>query len=424
MDQGKLPTFATIKQKGSYGLLRSTTPHYSAPAWVSIVTGVGPGKHGIYDFFHTDCVEKKLVNSRYRKYPAVWNYLTDIGKRSIIVNVPGTYPPEPINGVMITGLLTPSPDSSFTHPPEIKADLTNDKLGTYELEQVGVDDIPKNLTARYAPEKLADQINRITTSHATVCMNLMKTRPWDFAMVVFRGTDDAMHLLWNRQDLILSCYQTADYHLGQLMKQFPDAFFLIVSDHGFEKPQKYLYVNNVLYNAGYIKTHTDPNYTATSLFLYLFNKISKLIFHLIPLEKVLRTSLGRKLVLGGGTGSNIDLSHTIALYHSVCSRGIRINCKDKYDHGIVERKDYDKIRNALITLFKDIIDPDTGKPVIKEVIKSEDIYGKDAVNDPLDIVLELERGYGAQELLRTPDALPRSSFSRHDKLPILAQPGF
>ena len=114
MNAGKLPTFAKIREQGICGKLRSTTPYYSAPAWVSMVTGCNPGKHGIYDFFHTDTFSKKLVNSRYRKASAIWNHLTDAGNKSIIVNVPGTYPPESINGIMITGLLTPSSKSEFT----------------------------------------------------------------------------------------------------------------------------------------------------------------------------------------------------------------------------------------------------------------------------------------------------------------------
>ena len=128
MNEGKLPNFAKIKKKGICGKLRSTTPCYSAPAWVSISTGVQPGKHGIYDFFPTDSLKKKIINSRYRKTPAIWNVLTEEGKKAIIVNVPGTYPPEKINGVMITGLLTPSEESEYTYPKEIKKDLGKAKI--------------------------------------------------------------------------------------------------------------------------------------------------------------------------------------------------------------------------------------------------------------------------------------------------------
>ena len=424
MDAGKLPTFDKIRKKGTYGTLYSTTPCYSAPAWVSIVTGCNPGKHGIYDFFRTDSFSKRLVSSRYRKAPAIWNYLTDIGKKSIIVNVPGTYPPEKIDGVMITGLLTPSPESEFTHPKKIKDDLVDGKLGNYELEQVAVDDLPKNLYAQYAPEKLVEKVNTLTISHTTVALNLMKTHDWDLSMVVIRGTDDAQHLLWDKKDLILSCYQKADEYIGKIMKEFPDAFVIIVSDHGFDKPQKYLYANNVLYNTGYLKTLSDPNYNLNNLMMTVFDKISRLLFHLFPMEKLARSSFGRKLILSGDGSKNIDFSQTKALYHSVCSRGIRILLKDKYEQGIVSKEEYEKLREELIKMFLELKDSKTGEKIIKTVHRWEDIYGKNAVNDPLDLILDLEPRYGVQEYLRSPEGLRHALQSKNKPLSYLSPPGF
>lgn len=423
VQKGELPAFSRIMEKGAYGNLRSTTPYYSAPAWVSLVTGCQPGKHGIYDFFRTDVFSKKIISSRYRRTPAIWNILTDAGKQSIIVNVPGTYPPEKINGVMITGLLTPSPDSSFTYPPSVKQDLVPGRLGEYVLEQVAVDDIPKNLTARYAPEKLASQVNEITTSHATVTMNLMKAYDWDFTMVVFRGTDDVQHLLWNRMDLILSCYQKADEYIGKLMELHSDALFLIVSDHGFGKPKKYFYVNNALYNAGYLKTTSPPSRNLNSIITTVFEKLSKPLFHLVPLQKLVRFPLARKFILSSGSGGIIDFSRTTAFYHSVCSRGIRINRKDKYKQGVVEKKEYEHVRTELMNFLRSITDPDTGETIVKNVYTWEELYGNDAVNDPLDIIFDLKEEYGAQELLH-PGGGVRSNHSSEQELPVLSSPGF
>jgi len=424
MEQGKLPSFSRIKEQGIYGRLRSTTPYYSAPAWVSITTGCQPGKHGIYDFFRTDTYKKNLVSSKHRKVPALWNMLTWNNKKSIIVNVPGTFPPEKIDGIMITGLLTPSPESNYTYPPELKKDLSSDRLGTYLLEQVAVDDIPKGLTARYAPQKLADQINELTSSHARVTMNLMREYDWDLTMVVFRGTDDVQHLLWNRKDLILSCYQKADEYVGKMIDEYPDALFIIVSDHGFGKPKKYFYVNNALYNAGYLKTTSNPSTSINTLISIIFDKLSRIIFHVVPMQKIMRSEIGRTFILSSNSGGNIDISKTLAMYHSVCSRGIRINLKEKYPYGIVEKKDYENIRKQLIDFLRQLTDPETGEPIVEQVYTAEDIYGKDAVNDPLDIIFDLKEGYGAQELLQPPEGLKAALQSKKDKLTIISPPGF
>jgi predicted AlkP superfamily phosphohydrolase/phosphomutase len=424
MDKDELPTFNKIRKNGVHGNLRSTTPYYSAPAWVSIVTGCNPGKHGIYDFFCTDSLSKKIINSRYRKTKAIWNILSLNGKKSISVNIPGTYPPEKINGIMITGLLTPSPESDFTYPKTIKKDLMEGKLGNYELEQVAVDDIPKNLTARYAPDKFAKQINDITTSHANVTMNLMKNYDWDFTMVVFRGTDDIQHLLWNNKALILSCYKKADYYIGEMMKRYPDAIFIIVSDHGFGKPKKYFYVNNALYNSGYIRTTSNPRYNFNTFFVSFFDKMSKFIFHVVPLKTIVRSKIGRKFILSTGSSSNIDFNKTKAYYHSVCSRGIRINVKDKYAEGFVEINDYEKLRNEIINYLREIKDPESNELIVKNIYKWEDIYGENAVNDPLDIIFDLKEEYGAQELLQPPDGVKNLLKSRNQPLTYISKPGF
>ncbi len=423
MKKGHLPTFSMIKKKGIYGKLRSTTPYYSAPAWISISTGCNPGEHGIYDFFRTDSFKKKIVNSKMRRVDAIWNILTKEGKKSIIVNVPGTYPPDKIKGVMLTGLLTPSFESNFTYPKDIKKDLTKEKLGEYELEQVAVDDIPKNLTARYAPEKLADQINRVTNSHGKVTMNLMKKLDWDFTMVVFRGTDDIQHLLWNRKDLILSCYKKADEYLGKMIENNSDTNFIVVSDHGFGLAEKYVYVNNFLYNKGYIKTTTNPSVNINTLINFVFEKLSKILFHLFPIQKIVRTSFGRKLILSSGSSGNIDFSKTIAFYFSVCSRGIRINLKDKYKNGFVNKKNYEKIRKEIIKVLKDMKDPETGEKIVKNIYTFEEIYGKNAENDPLDIIFDFYEKYSAQELLQPP--MESNIFKSHkNSLEVFSKPGF
>ncbi|MBU1940188.1 MAG: alkaline phosphatase family protein, partial [Candidatus Thermoplasmatota archaeon] len=152
IDEGVLPTFSRFRQQGSWGKLRSTLPPFSAPAWTSIVTGCNPGKHGIYGFESTGTLTPHLVNSRYRKVPAIWTYLTQAGLKNIIINVPGSYPPESINGFMITGLLTPSADSQFTYPADLKQRLTPTDLGQYDLEHFWLEDFSRARMKQQNPE--------------------------------------------------------------------------------------------------------------------------------------------------------------------------------------------------------------------------------------------------------------------------------
>jgi predicted AlkP superfamily phosphohydrolase/phosphomutase len=385
---------------------------------------VNPGKHGIYDFFRTDTFSKKLVSSGYRKAPAIWNYLTQLGKKSIVVNVPGSYPPEKISGVMISGLLTPSEESECTYPPALKQDLVEDKLGVFVFEQIGVDDLPKSLVARYAPKKLVEMTNAATVSHTTVTMNLLKQYEWDFAMVVFRGTDDVQHLLWGHEDLILSCYQKADESLGKIQQAFPDAVIILVSDHGFGKPKKYLYVNNALYNAGYLRTFSNPQRAWSTILLTFYDRFSWFFYHLIPMGKLARSRLGQRLIFSSGGNKNIDFSTTQAVYQSICSWGIKINRKDIEGNGVVASDDYERLRDDLIRLFSELTDPENGQRIVKKVYRWEEVYGKDAVNDPLDLILEMEPGYSTHELLKPLGEPPPTMKNGRKQLSSLAAPGF
>ncbi|RLF36329.1 MAG: hypothetical protein DRN08_01525 [Thermoplasmata archaeon] len=405
MDEGYLPCFQSFRRRGVWGWLASTNPPFSAPAWTSIVTGCGPGRHGVYGFERTDTLEQHLINSRYRRVPAIWNFLTDIGLRSIVVNVPGTYPPERINGVMITGLLTPSSNSDFTYPRNIRDRLRSEDLGEYELEQLWVDDFSRSYMIRHDPNRLLSRIIRSMSSHARVTLNLMKQFNWDFTMVVLRELDTAQHFFFNRKDLLLSCYEKVDEIVDEMLSSFPDAVFFIVSDHGFEEIKKILYPDNVLYNAGFLKPVHPPYRNPLSLlFSILFNMHIHGRLGVLLNEILSRSDFARKIFFSGSSKSRlIDFSKTMA-FSTADGRGIRICSRDKYHMGIVDPDVYEKTCLEIIRLFKDVRDPISDEEVVDDVLRCDQVYGKDAWHPP-DLILRLKRGVTAMEWLRSSDSL-------------------
>lgn len=415
---GKLPNFQKIQGSGVWGRLKSTIPPFSAPAWTSIVTGCNPGKHGIYGFESTGTLEQHIISSRHRKVPAVWNFLTDIGLKNIVVNVPGSYPPEEINGIMITGLLTPSLESNFTYPSYIKQRLKKDDLGNYELEQLWLEDYSRSRIKKHAPQKLLDTINRQLESRAQVALNLMKESDWNFTMVVFRGTDTAQHFLFENKNLLLLCYQKVDEIIGTIMEKIPDALFFIVSDHGFEEIDKMFYPDNVLYNAGYLKPSRDLHDSFTSKFIFLINHLLGSFLKLLPQKTLKESKLIKKLLFSGSSKSNlIDFSKTKA-FSTADGRGIQICHKDRYIDGIVMENDYEQVCNEISTLLKGLKDPKDGSKIVKNVYKWYEIYGKDAV-DPPDLVFDLKDGITAAEWLRFSDKISNIMHANRRNIPFL-----
>src|SRR5437588_6148635 len=132
----RMPTLSRLREEGAWGRLRSIDPPITVPAWSCAMTGLSPGALGIYGFRNRrDYTYDRLAfaTSRAVKVPRVWERLTAEGRSSVVVGVPGTYPPRPIDGALVGCFLTPSTDSDFTWPPELKAEIAA-VVGDYVLD--------------------------------------------------------------------------------------------------------------------------------------------------------------------------------------------------------------------------------------------------------------------------------------------------
>lgn len=135
VQQGLLPNVSRFMAEGCHAELRSIYNATSPLAWSTIVTGYNPGKHGIFYFTEKrrDSYGIRYINASFRKQKTIWKLLSESGKRVGVVNVPMTYPPEAVNGVMISGIDTPSTHNCFTYPPEL-ADEIQSQVGDYIID--------------------------------------------------------------------------------------------------------------------------------------------------------------------------------------------------------------------------------------------------------------------------------------------------
>ncbi|MGH2698278.1 MAG: alkaline phosphatase family protein, partial [Actinomycetota bacterium] len=109
IDNGQMPRLASLREQGAWGVLASTVPTYTPPAWTSAITGVNPGRHGIYGFIegHAQYERRELVHSGRIESPTIWEMARAQGLRAGIYNVPLTYPPQALDGWMVSGMMTP-----------------------------------------------------------------------------------------------------------------------------------------------------------------------------------------------------------------------------------------------------------------------------------------------------------------------------
>ena len=132
IDEGRLPTFKRLMSEGVCGDLAVELPPVTVPNWPSFMTGKNAGKHGLTHWYTRKHVSGQwsVINSYSIREKNVWEIASEHDKRSIVINVPATYPPKKINGIMITGLLTPPSAKDFIYPPTLKGELENN-VGQY-----------------------------------------------------------------------------------------------------------------------------------------------------------------------------------------------------------------------------------------------------------------------------------------------------
>jgi len=245
-NEGKLPNFKKLMKKGTWGELESTIPHVTPPAWTSMTTGKNPAKHGIFEFMGmertNDEWEFRLYTSRNKKTKEIWNYLGN--KKSIVINLPLTYPPYKINGLMVTGMLTPDTDSNFTYPKELKKEILK-LFPSYKIELNWSEYKGKK-------QKFLKDLYKMTDERIKLFWYFLKM-DWQFFFFVFIGTDRIQHIIWDDNEL-LKYYMYLDEFLGELMKKIKneDTYLFLVSDHGFSKVKKEVYINTFFVQEGYL----------------------------------------------------------------------------------------------------------------------------------------------------------------------------
>ena len=274
MARGELPHLTSLFTNGAHGTLRSTTPPSSAVAWPTFMTGRDPQNHGLWGFYQTvpGSYRPRLIDSRDLIDSSFWDWLGQAGLQTGAVNIPLTYPPRPINGFMVSGMLTPGPEETFAYPVELGEEL---RAGppAYPIEAQVMRQIRASLPSLSAALQLLD---RWTTDFHAVVRHLLSTRSWDCFVVVYRATDIVQHLLGFQGNYDLSAqfdctseveggiqavYGQLDRCLGELLSIVPpETTTFVLSDHGFGPIAGRFYLNNWLHSQGYLSLKRGSQY--------------------------------------------------------------------------------------------------------------------------------------------------------------------
>jgi predicted AlkP superfamily phosphohydrolase/phosphomutase len=269
---GALPNLARIGGAGVYGHLRSHFPLMSPRIWTSIATGKVPEKHGILGFAHPGegGGEAQLYLGSDRLVHALWNIASDAGLSVGVVNWWNTYPPETVNGVIVSDHLLPAEvrgrrwltgaaaprRAPIIYPPEWAervATVLEDERPLTRIADPFADGT--RLPAWTKPGRLSEHY-RTDEAIARIALDIEAELQPDVLMVLLPGIDRISHVLWGGIEApeeggkappmsveeraasaaaLRRYYAFTDALIGRLMERYgSDDLVMVVSDHGFE----------------------------------------------------------------------------------------------------------------------------------------------------------------------------------------------
>ena len=264
----ELPVLHGLMSRGIYGPLESTIPPITCPAWMSMVTSKDPGQLGFYGFRNRrgySYTNLSIANSTAVTVPTVWDILGEHGKKVLLLGIPQTYPPKPVNGIMVTGFLTPDVESPFTYPGDFRKEVA-EQVGEYIFDVRGFRTDDK--------DHLLEEIYRMTERRFSLARHMITTKEWDFFMMVEMGPDRIQHGFWKFFDadhpryVPGNPYENAmrDYYVyldslvgGLIEAAGKDVAIMVVSDHGAKRMVGGICINEWLMREGYLAVKCVPD---------------------------------------------------------------------------------------------------------------------------------------------------------------------
>jgi len=357
-----MPVTAALLGQSLWGRLRSTDPPITVPAWTTIFSSVNPGGLGFFGFRNLrrgTYDGKWIATSEAVRVDRVWDIASRHGRRCCALNVPQTYPPTPLNGLMVSCFLTPDNSVQYTYPPALKGEI-EEISGGYMLDVEGFRTEDK--------ARLLSDLYRMTDGHFAVAREMLRRERWDLFIYVEMGPDRLHHGFWRYFDpshrrheagnpyvsVARDYYAHLDAQLGELLELAgDDAAVILVSDHGAKRMDGSFNLNDWLICEGLLVLKDKPGGACE-----------------------LRPQM-------------VDWPRTTAWAWGGYYARIFINVKGREPEGKVEPDRYEAVRADLIARLESLTD-DQGRQMATRALRPEEIFSGPHVKDAPDLLVYLD----------------------------------
>lgn len=267
LEAGLMPNLQALVERGVMGNLTSLQPMLSPLLWTSVATGKYADAHGVLGFVEPDAASGGVrpVRGTSRRCKALWNVLSEQGRKVGVIHWLASHPAEQVNGFMVSDrFLAPAArragdggDLDAVWPRDLAQDLLPVLVGPadvtprqlYPFVNVADEEVLKGEQTG----KLAWLLSQSASTQALATL-LMQTEEWDFLAVYQEGIDRFAHAFMDYhpprrpgvseedferyRHVMNGCYRFHDMMLGRLVELAgEDTLVLVVSDHGFHSDQ-------------------------------------------------------------------------------------------------------------------------------------------------------------------------------------------
>lgn len=406
---GTTPTIDRLIGEGASGPLESQLPPWTPSAWPSIYTGVNPGKHGVFGFLRFEGYDWDVVNATDVREHAVWELLSDHGRRSVVVNVPVTHPPGEFDGALIPGYVAPADPTC--HPEGLLSEV-RDAIGGYRLYN-------EQLVEGATRDERVDGYEELVEMRGRAFRYLLDRERPDFGFLQFQQSDTVFHEFPEDDDAVERVYRAIDDEIAETLDAADPEVTLLVSDHGIGpigdvefRPNAYLR------DRGDVRTSTTaekPSWSQLSrerlrtdgddgegdsdtalpiaLAEHVLSGLARVgltsqrigaALAAVGLDDAVARVVPSDLVRAGS--EHVAFADSRAYMRDRIELGLRINAAGREPEGKVDAAEYEAFREALADDLGSLSTP-AGEPVFDDVLTREEVYNGPYVEEAPDLLL-------------------------------------
>ena len=401
-DEGRLPTFAELFTTSAVASTRNPPGLYTGAVWPSLFTGVSPGRHGTYynEQLRSGTYQVHEFLARDIKHEPFWAPLGRAGRRVALFDVPKAPITEGLNGLQITDWGTHDAEEPTASWPPRLAEEVSRRHGRSPFERCDYVMRGPDRPGRLPEDRLREGLLTRIDTKVAIAFDLMARERWDLFAVGFGESHCVGHQCWHLHDPAHPCHDPArlarvgdplrdvyvalDRALGRLLEAAgPDTTVLVLLSHGM-----------------------GAHYDATFLLDEVLRRLEGVRAPARRRALDLLRGAWRRLPPGfterfRGVAQRVDRSpdgperarrRCFAVPTNSNCGGIRVNRVGREPQGRVEPgAAYDALCAHLAQALHELVDPDTGRAVVKEVLRSDVLFPGAHVDDLPDLLVRWHR---------------------------------